>query len=659
MDWSKLVSSENNNEHLASQCRMVLMSLPAPWTTLVSHVDRQLSQAVMDVLQTEMDSDDVSRNDTSGYRMKCLRCLRVLGEHYDVVPSSFFCQSAEIFGNHALCGGGFSDIWKGSMKQITVSFKVLRVFAGSPNASELFKHCRREALLWRQLRHPSILPFYGVSDELFAPRLCLISPWMENGTLVEFLKSNPQHDRMKAANILVKNDLSCCLADFGLALIAESHLPGSSAMTLRGSLRWLPPEMMDFSLFQNKYFTALDIYSFGCTIIEIYTGEPPFSHVTREAALINEVLGKKRKPPRPSTELFSSDELWSLVMSCLAFTAKKRPTTHTVISSLKDLAELHRTWLKELPWYNEGHGQPEGQAVLEDVLECTRPSDDIPPGDEYRVSDAVQCLYCFALFHGECANNGGSCPFCDDRHWNGQFLSSTAEPVNQHPDLIHQVRHYMRKLYKIQFAVSPNPDVSFGLDLAQLHRILASRLPQNQKRPKFQFVQDLDIDWSDGTRCICRGRSWTLDILNYAGTVECEGCAKLYHAGCVFFPQVQNSTTRKKFTCPLCCLRKGTKYAYTEVRVLDMSTNAPVALAEVYVNTEAMLKQCSQLILYMNLPPIRKATVFVELVRVVFGPTYLPTVLKPAVQLCSKKVSGYRKSGPASRAVRSEVLKIF
>ncbi len=33
----------------------------------------------------------------------------------------------------------------------------------------------------------------------------------------------------------------------------------------------------------------------------------------------------------------------------------------------------------------------------------------------------------------------------------------------------------MRKLYKIQFAVSPNPDISFGLDLAGLHRILAGR----------------------------------------------------------------------------------------------------------------------------------------------------------------------------------------
>ncbi|KAF9037813.1 hypothetical protein BDZ89DRAFT_1061401 [Hymenopellis radicata] len=354
----------------------------------------------------------------------------------------------------------------------------------------------------------------------------------------------------------------------------------------------------------------------------------------------------------------------------------------SAFEALEVQLERHGTWLKELPWYNEGHGQPEGQAVLEDVLECTRPNDDIPPGDEFFtcicnlpvrpppagiVSDAVQCDYCFARFHGECAKNGGSCPFCDHQHWNGeirkernwhfcflpdilerapnitrtysndyknlqtiihrvdrlsasigQFLSYTAQPVNQRPDFIHQVRHYMRKLYKIQFAVSPNPDVSFGLDLAQLHRILASR-------PHFQFGQDLDVDWSDGTRCICRGR--TLYLLNYA-TVECEGCAKLYHAGCVFFPQDQNSTTRKKFTCPLCCLRKGTKYAYAEVRVkplLDTSANAPVA-PELYVDTETMLEQCSKKILYKKLPPPWMATLFVELARVVSGNSNPPDV---------------------------------
>jgi hypothetical protein len=58
----------------------------------------------------------------------------------------------------------------------------------------------REALLWRQLDHPHILPFLGVDAETFASRnaLCLVSPWMERGTLKQYIASalfDPAVDR--------------------------------------------------------------------------------------------------------------------------------------------------------------------------------------------------------------------------------------------------------------------------------------------------------------------------------------------------------------------------------------------------------------------------------------------------------------------------------
>lgn len=302
------------------------------------------------------------------------------------------------------------------------------------------------------------------------------------------------------------------------------------------------------------------------------------------------------------------------------------PTFEKLDTQLK----LHYQWISDLPWFCPEHQAPHGASILQDVLECTDPEDDLPPTDEYftcicntpvrppppgGVSDAVQCDHCYARFHGECAKNGGSCPFCDHHHWNGaihkerswhfcflpniltkapeitknysedwkqlelivrrvdrlsavigQFLSFTSQPTNQRPAYIHQVRHYMRKLYKIQFAVSPNPEVSFGLDLAGLHRILAGRpplvRPKKRRRPRFTFGQDIDADWSDRTRCICRGR--TPYLLNYP-TVECETCSKLYHAGCVFYPMDSPENTR--FICPLCCLRKNRTYQFSDVRV--------------------------------------------------------------------------------------------
>jgi serine/threonine-protein kinase TNNI3K len=49
----------------------------------------------------------------------------------------------------------------------------------------------REALVWRQLKHPFILPFIGIDDITFASTgfLCLVSPWMHRGTLKHFMKT--------------------------------------------------------------------------------------------------------------------------------------------------------------------------------------------------------------------------------------------------------------------------------------------------------------------------------------------------------------------------------------------------------------------------------------------------------------------------------------
>ncbi|KAJ7832517.1 hypothetical protein B0H14DRAFT_2364689, partial [Mycena olivaceomarginata] len=42
----------------------------------------------------------------------------------------------------------------------------------------------REALIWRQLCHPNVLPFSDCTPSKTA--LCLVSPWMEMGTISQF-----------------------------------------------------------------------------------------------------------------------------------------------------------------------------------------------------------------------------------------------------------------------------------------------------------------------------------------------------------------------------------------------------------------------------------------------------------------------------------------
>jgi hypothetical protein len=70
----------------------------------------------------------------------------------------------------------------------------------------------KEALLWRQLDHPYILPFIGVDAETFASRgmLCLVSPWMEQGTIKQYIMSPSyivNRDRCRLVRLLLLSTL--------------------------------------------------------------------------------------------------------------------------------------------------------------------------------------------------------------------------------------------------------------------------------------------------------------------------------------------------------------------------------------------------------------------------------------------------------------------
>ena len=65
-----------------------------------------------------------------------------------------------------------------------------------PFSNEL-KAFSREAVLWGQLSHSNLLPFYGIYRlEDTHRRICLVSPWMENGNVNDFLEKEPDFPRI-------------------------------------------------------------------------------------------------------------------------------------------------------------------------------------------------------------------------------------------------------------------------------------------------------------------------------------------------------------------------------------------------------------------------------------------------------------------------------
>lgn len=51
----------------------------------------------------------------------------------------------------------------------------------------------------KQLKHHNILPFYGVSTTV--SDFCLVFPWYENGSIMDYLKKKPDINRFDLASI--------------------------------------------------------------------------------------------------------------------------------------------------------------------------------------------------------------------------------------------------------------------------------------------------------------------------------------------------------------------------------------------------------------------------------------------------------------------------
>jgi serine/threonine protein kinase len=96
--------------------------------------------------------------------------------------------------------GGSADVYKGTCLGEDIALKVFKHPLPSGvnslntlrSSDDRFQNLLREFITWRQLSHPNVLPFYGVYflEDILDIRCCLVSPWMENGNVVDFLNRN-------------------------------------------------------------------------------------------------------------------------------------------------------------------------------------------------------------------------------------------------------------------------------------------------------------------------------------------------------------------------------------------------------------------------------------------------------------------------------------
>ncbi|KAF9650992.1 kinase-like protein [Thelephora ganbajun] len=265
------------------------------------------------------------------------------------LPQSYILESSlSILNKHPVASGGSGDIYQGSLKDLSVCVKRLRIYAGEETRGAK-KTFYREAVMWKRLAHPNIVPLLGITLE----PLQLISTWMPGGELKEYITHHLDTDRLsllsgiadglnylhsrnivhgdlKGPNILVDDSGCPRITDFGLAMVAQNQDSIRSAEGEHGhTARWTAPEILNE---QGTYSKEADVFSFAMVMVEAFTGQVPF-HPNLPSAAMLAILDQKR-PARP-THSSLTDELWALMKCCWNQEPHDRPEMSVVLKTLR------------------------------------------------------------------------------------------------------------------------------------------------------------------------------------------------------------------------------------------------------------------------------------------------------------------------------------
>lgn len=105
------------------------------------------------------------------------------------------------------------------------------------------------------------------------------------------------HRDIKGANILVDNKGGVKISDFGISKKkVTDNLFGMNKkvrQSLQGSVFWMAPEVVK----QEPYTRKADIWSLGCLIVEMLTGEHPFPTLNQMQAIFK--IGSSASPTIP------------------------------------------------------------------------------------------------------------------------------------------------------------------------------------------------------------------------------------------------------------------------------------------------------------------------------------------------------------------------
>ncbi|KAG5973888.1 hypothetical protein E4U55_000192 [Claviceps digitariae] len=214
---------------------------------------------------------------------------------------------------------------------------------------------KREMGLLRDLRHPNIVQYLGCSSS--ADYLNIFLEYVPGGSVQTMLNSYgalPEplvrsfvrqilmglsylhgrdiiHRDIKGANILVDNKGTIKISDFGISKkLEQSNILGNAKNnrhrpSLQGSVFWMAPEVVK----QTEYTLKADIWSLGCLVVEMMTGNHPFPDCSQLQAIFK-IGGGTASPTIPE---HASDEAQSFLGQTFELNHDLRPSADELMLS--------------------------------------------------------------------------------------------------------------------------------------------------------------------------------------------------------------------------------------------------------------------------------------------------------------------------------------
>lgn len=139
------------------------------------------------------------------------------------------------------------------------------------------------------------------------------------------------HRDLKADNLLLEVDGILKISDFGISKRAKDIYTSQSKLNFQGTIFWMAPEIINDT--QGVGYNAkVDIWALGCVVLEMFTGERPWSKYEGEGVLYK--LGKEKSAPPIKKEIRKEISTYGkhFMKRCFEIDPSKRPTAQTLLN---------------------------------------------------------------------------------------------------------------------------------------------------------------------------------------------------------------------------------------------------------------------------------------------------------------------------------------